>query len=348
MNFNYEFVIFIIKIEFLIVFSIVILTVGMKLIYWIELKYTLKYKRNLEMYLTRLLHKKEQYNLKDLPYDAKQLSILIPVFLKFEKECKNAHWQLIRNDLINISIIPLARIAALRSDVPSKVLAAESFCFIENKTKLDEELILKLVNDTTPFVYLNGIRAALVYGSKNTIDALILRYAQEPWLAQSSNLKIFNSRQPEIHNIVLQILSQSKDPKIRAACYNILLHFPAEKIGNNTLIDCISKNLNLKLSALKFISHVNREQAIQILKQELQDPHWIVRLTAIDKLSDLEASESVTAIEALLNDSEWWVRLRAAKALRAFGVENKLILKAINIDPDTVEMERSALNYAWW
>lgn len=66
-----------------------------------------------------------------------------------------------------------------------------------------------------------------------------------------------------------------------------------------------------------------RKEAIQLLRERLKDPEWVVRSYALHALARLGAKETITDILPLLNDPHPDVRNWAQIALKRLGYQMK-------------------------
>ena len=82
-------------------------------------------------------------------------------------------------------------------------------------------------------------------------------------------------------------------------------------------------NWQLRVRALTALWDVRdpsqRQEAIQLARERLKDPHWVVRSYALHALARLQAKEAVNDILPLLNDPHPDVRNWARAALKRLG-----------------------------
>jgi hypothetical protein len=161
--------------------------------------------------------------------------------------------------------------------------------------------------------------------------------AQESWLTQSLYIQAFDNVSYATCYIIMNQLKSSKDPAIKATCYNILLKYPRINVDWDIAIDIQPGNMLLMLAALRFIAHSQWRLALPILINLLNDSNWQVKVVTLSCLKDLNAVEAIPQITASLSDSNWWVRVAAAQALKSFGKAGEKALKSLHMDVEIID-----------
>lgn len=347
-GYQYTIEMLIIFIEFGLIVVLICMTIILKLFYRAKKKADKIMSQLIESMILRLIYQNKSFNKLKYFIPWRRLHILIPLIEKIDKEHHVDAWTKIRDQIIKNIILPRARAIVSSLDVRQHVLAAEAFCLMPDRDPIDEEPILQLVNSQIPFVSLNGIHAALVYGSEKTIDAVISRFSTQSFLFESSNLSIFKVFFQKNSIFIEKKLKESSDSAIRAVCYKMLTKCQPIKISWDINQDIYSENMELKISAIKFLSHCNREMAIPLLINNLNDKNLEVRLIVIHRLRMLKATESIPYLEEKLKDDALWVRLSAVQALLDFGFEQEKLARHLNIDPNELLIKIPYTENTWW
>lgn len=338
----------IIVIEFLIIMSVVLATYFSIIIIFLMKKRAKKLKGKAEKFLTTLILQKERFQRKQFLPAWERLDLLISLLNKMDEEVARSDWEKIKNDLLHEIVLPLARKSALDASWPQRLLAAKSFCFLCEKG--DERLVEKLANDDNDLVSLNAGRATINHASEQSIRRMVDRIHNRRWLSQKMFLSVFDHAPLIICHYVADYLGcPIPDPYIRSTCYRILLKYPKSSIPRIDIYpDLQSNNMDLKLKALKFLSHAfSLEEAMPILEENLSSNAWEVKVVALNGLKQLHASESDHQIEKLLRDPNWWVRLRAAETLNSFGERGRQILQRqdVHLDAFAYDISQHVLSY---
>lgn len=306
MNFAYRTAELVIIIEFSLVIVILLLTIFSKCFNILYDKRNKKIKLEIEKYIYDVIRSPKKLISKEFPKQLKKLDILLDCIDEFDAKPSPNQWHAIRDKFINQIILPIAINAANEYGIKSRFNAARALTLI--KKIGNDEIINTLVASDIPIIYHNAIIAAIMNHSELAINSIIQKMADQPWARQNIYLQGFSSLPIEERVFYEKKLASAMDPNIRAVLYNIMRRFPSAPIGWNVSQDINSDNIELKISALKFISYVDREVAIPYLVTLLNDPDWEVRLVAIRRLNMLHAEKEISELSKYLKDKDWWVR----------------------------------------
>lgn len=313
-------------VEFVIIIVLVIATYLLKFNSYFLEKRRMKLIKDIQQYVANLVKLNKTINADTFKRKWKKVEILFPIMTDFDKQYeKNVSWVRVKSDLLSVILLPLARKNAHSRRWIARFFASEIFGLVAEPQ--DEPLIIKLVNDTVPLVYLHAISAAIRCHSQMAINLVMKRIADVSWLTQLIYLDQFEHIPSEIFTFVENSLQSSSEPLVRAACYKVLRKYSAAKIKWDTMADLNSENFELRLAAMKLITHVEKEAAVPMLISKLKDDHWEIRLVALHRLGTLKAAQSCLAIASCLHDKEWSVKISAAEALKSFGSEGEKLLK---------------------
>jgi HEAT repeat protein len=112
------------------------------------------------------------------------------------------------------------------------------------------------------------------------------------------------------------MMASNKMPLVKAAAIDGLRQLHESNYLGEILKLTSHKSSHVRASALRYISHINREIAIPKLMQGLSDKHYIVRETAIDELDDLDEISAIDSIKLLIHDHNPAVRQAANTAVK--------------------------------
>jgi HEAT repeat protein len=262
----------IILIEFLAIAMVIIFCYVLKLFYFLKRKRKKQYTALIESHLLELVSTKKPFSKSNFPPSWMKMDVLVIIINKLDRNISSPEWGKIRMSLLHSVVLPLARRAANSYYWILRFYAAESFSLAGEAQ--DEKLILSLVNDKVPLVYLNALTAALNYGAERAIDVIIKKMAQERALTQGAYLQAFSTVSSTTRPLIEKYLQKSIEPFERATCYKILNQYPADKITWDLTEDIQSNNLELKIATIRFIAYNHLKNVIPILIKLLQDPEW--------------------------------------------------------------------------
>lgn len=326
MNVNLKVIEYIIYLEFIIVAILVLLAFVLKIYFSIKQKRLRNLSEETENFLLKLLKNPALFS--SFPNKSKKISILLPIIRKFDETMNNENWRELKEKIDKEILHGIARKAAFSKRWPCRFLAAESFkLYVENQ---DQEIIIKLINDKYPLVTLSAGATAIKLLNPKPINALIDRMSTERRLAITMFLVLFENANSKIINIIFDRLNNDSNPYIRASGYKILQKLSITEKFENFQKDLESTNIELKLSALRYIAYSKNDKAVSILTNMLNNQEWEVRSASVQLLSNLSAAGAIDKIAILLRDPTWWVRLNAAFALKNLGSEGMNVLKLQN------------------
>lgn len=337
MNVAPEIIIFVIAVEIFLVIAIILFSYLIKLISLVQIKKTKLQTKKIEEHLDYLLTHNKPFSASQFPGEGRKIEILLAIIEKFDQKHKEPAWYNIKNDLIKSILIPLARKYYKSRNWTRRLLAARAFTYQADKQ--DEPILINLIQDSKPLIYEYAILAAIKLDSEKVTNEVITKIANERRLAQTIALKFFEQADKNIKNYVYNRLSTDPNPYIRATCYKILLRLPSDKSIIALEKDIEADNLELSLSAIKYLAYSQQQEAISILMKLLVNPKWEIRSTASKLLGELGATQAVSQLEKCLHDSVWWVRINTAEALKNLGEKGLQVLKSQNLEIDKFAYE---------
>lgn len=259
----------------------------------------------------------------------KRLDVLIPVIQELNHENTMTEWYEFRNDFIHKIVLPLARKNYRKSNWVKRYFSAQAFeMAAEDK---DTICIETLVKDRIPLVYLHASNAAMRYGSNTARHTIIKRMASEAWLSQSMLLRAFDNPSEYARAYFINAIQSLTDAAEKASCYKILRKFPVKPLIPEVHTDIHSPDKELRLAALKYMAHTDKEASIPALMNALDDLDWEIRLVAIYRLGAFHALQSISSLRQLSHDENPWVQMAAINTLKKMGEAGVKALAAENI-----------------
>lgn len=312
-------------IEFALIIVMVVATYFAKLSAFVLAKRRMKLIATLEEYFKKLIDTNSTIDIKKFKRRWKKIQILFPIFTKFDDiYANNSTWKNVRRDFLFNILVPLARrrgrsLRWLLRFYSSEVLAL-------TYEPQDETLLLRLLRDRIPLVYLHSINTAIKSNSEAAINAVINRMAKMSLLTQTMYLAPFEHASPTIRSFIENRMKSAKETNIKAQCYKMLMKFKPATVSWDINTDLNSTDAELRLAALKFLIYINEQDALETVSKKLNDPSGEVKLVALHALGKFNAASTMKEIAQCLNDSEWRVKIAAAEVLKGFGSEGELLL----------------------
>lgn len=337
MYFDYGFLEFIIKCEVYLSLIILIATIGFQILVKINTTQTERNLLETKNVLKESIKSADNKVIENYKQRWKQSDILLKVIAELDIETKdNSNWLSIRERLLQEIILPLARSNCNSKRWLNRLFAAQSFELLAEKE--DASCIEKLLNDKIPLVNLYAALAILKMGNADLINKILDKMANVRRFSRTIHANLFYKISYDKITIIEERLRQEKDPYVRSVCYILLAMF-SQTPNHNILRDIESENLELKISAFKYLVSSNPEAAYKQAIAFLNDNHWQLRVVAINVLSKLKQKDAMQLIAKKLVDPSWWVRFDAAKSLLEFGEKGREILIAQNPAKDIFAYE---------
>jgi len=242
---------------------------------------------------------------------------------------KKTGWQEIQVIISEKVLQPQVSLLASSKDWFNRFLATQ--CYEIGINIIDEDIILKLLNDDTLLVAINAAIIIVNNPTVKSINEIIDKFSVYRRVRELAFANILNSESINPHFVIQALvarLNTDKDIYKRIFIYRILnaLSFSNEFYSFITQ-DLASDNLDLRVEVLNYLRHVDFTIAKQILLDHLNDPNYQIRATAVRLLGSLHDKSVITNVESKLRDKVWWVRINAANALLNLGSEGIIALK---------------------
>ena len=263
-----------------------------------------------------------------LPY-RHHIRIILDIIDQFDTSINNKKWPRIRKNLIDLVVLPEANILASSSIWQKRYMACRALSLSSKKP--DEAIIKILIKDPIPLVSINAAILAMNCNSKTLLDIVIDTFQQSRHVQQSLYAQIISKAKETIIPLIKNRLLREQDPYAKAFCYRTLTYTPTiSSIVKTAKKDLESEHLELKLSVLAYLQHIDPASSGDLVASLLKDPHWEVRATSAKLLGKLGDERFADSLEKLLKDPEWWVRINTAEALVKLGPKGIAILKRQN------------------
>lgn len=227
----------------------------------------------------------------------------------------------------------------------AKVLQLKNKYF-KSLSEPEEKILIKLLNDDVPLVAVNAAEAIFFAPTQQMVDTFIdvfsvYRRAQYDLLGGMLKHAAF-----QVIPMILRRLSQEKNVNIRVFCYRMLRELPKLEVSVPFISkDLDSKNIDLNLAALSYVTYLEKSNYKEHLIKALDSPFWELRARAAKLIGYTKDENLVKFLEPFLKDKVWWVRFRTAEALTHLGHSGLNTLKAqkLNIDQFAFEISKQQI-----
>ena len=119
--------------EFSIIALIMMLTVLLKIFNYYSVRYNVRKKAKIEWYLVDAAKHHKKFNNRDFPGKLKNLNLLLNVIDKLDNNKLDKYWLEIRENFINVVMLPLAKRATSSRKWQERYYAARTFSLIREK-----------------------------------------------------------------------------------------------------------------------------------------------------------------------------------------------------------------------
>jgi hypothetical protein len=255
-------------------------------------------------------------NLDEVPANLREFPNLLPILEQYEHNFSDSSWVHCKRQLIE---------GYLESELNS-YLDARSWQKRQEGLRLGilwpDRLIRKdtaraLLEDPVYLVRVAAAHCLLIIGNQDDIDAVIKRMSLEIPMAQYPYRDFLIHADSKVFSEVQKLAEHEKDPLKLAIALDIL----STKTDLN-LLKVVEKHIHsedcaCRLSCVKIIGNMPRDQGLPLLINALSDPDPKVRAAAAEGLGKMNAADAVKPLIHLLADPDWITRLTAAFALKA-------------------------------
>lgn len=344
---SYQLAIDMCYIEFSLVLFILFSASFVSLIRRVQRHFRNKVKAAIEQYLIHINDNALLFDAKNFPFYWKKLPILLSVVDVLDVRKHNDHWMSFRASFVKSILFPMAVDYATDCHWQNRLYAIRTFGLLRDKS--NHHYIEVLVNDRIPLVAIYAGKVALINHSEVAIHSLINRIGHERWGAQLIDLHSFDVYPPESKPYFTKKLLSATEPRIRAACYKILSRYQPSPLDWDVKPDVFSADLELKIAALKFVTHEDSAVAIPCLIDTLKiEKDKRVRLVAVHCLGLLKTTKAIPVLTDCLADENWWIKVSAAEALKTLGPKGVAVLTEHKIDIDAVSYNVNHILNTWW
>ena len=247
---------------------------------------------------------------------------------------------------------------------PSAVPKLIEACASSQNTKAIETLLAGFVSDSTLNIYIKGLsgsqrtvstitrvlcktktfdpNALVEYlndqdTSKQALSEILLAHKERLNLKPLVSLldKVSSSTRPVLYRLLDKIASVdtipllinktgSNEAMVRTYLASLLSHFDKPEV-HNTLREMLhDPNKNVRQAALQGLSRLISMEAVESIAQLLKDPDMTVQSTAIETLIHINAPNTVKFLIDVLQDESEYVRRAAVEVLNEVGDESAI------------------------
>ena len=293
--------------------------------------------------INKLLLKFDTLSFKDIKRLKAHRTLCFEAFYRLEKQAQFSNNQIIQNIMISL-FLPFINKDIASSYWPSRNNVALNYQlkskYFKNMSSTEELFLIQLVADPVPLVSINAAIAICYSPTQKTMDSLIDIFSQRRRAQYDLLTEVLNTSALKVIPLITQRLNHEKNIYMRVFCYRMLRQLPKIDIDLARLeSDINSKNIDLSLAALSYISYAQTHDYKDHLIKGLNSDFWEVRARAAKLIGYTKDAQLVDVLLPLLMDSVWWVRYRAAEALSHMGPAGLGALKAQKIDVDKFAFE---------
>ncbi len=321
-------------VQVILIILLLIFAYAIKVYCYYKLRRNLRITHAIEQCIADVLKSKDnEITSLMLPYK-KQNIIVLDLINKFDATIATDAWNTVRNQLIDVIVLPQARGFSKSKQWYKRYIACRSFqlCLnLKRLTKQDEDQIRILISDSVKLVSINAAILALRYNSQDMLDTVIDFFSIDRRVQQSLVSQVISGSDAGIIPLIMNRIKRETNPYVKAFCYRILIQLPfASETCETADIDVKSSTIDLRLAAIEYIFHNNPTASATLLIRLLNDEHWQVRARSAKLLGQTGDESFVSELEVCLKDPDWWVRNNAAVSLFALGQKGIFVLKNQN------------------
>lgn len=242
-------------------------------------------------------------------------------------------------------LIPKARQLSQSHRWVNQRIAVACYQYAGNEIQ-DEDILIKLVQSKVLIVCISAGRIIFQNPTQRTMQSLISILSNSRKLYQDLFLQIL----PTVEGInkatltayFVDRLEKDHNVYVRCLCYRIAKKLdPVESLLKQIQTDILSKNLELAIGALNYLSCIPNKKSIHLIENATHDARFEVRAVAVTLLGECKALSAIPTLESKLRDSAWWVRINAANALMTLGVKGIVVLRRQKPEVDKFAYETS-------
>lgn len=242
---------------------------------------------------------------------------MIAVLESFENRFKGGDWEVLKNNIVILHLLPSARKWAKSFFWTKRNLSAR--CFLLTPLIEDQHIISKLIDDSKFLVRSIAAIAGVKLCEKKIINKVIDHLGKEEGYAHYFYRDILLKGSKKIFPWIEERASHTKNTKVLLACLEILSEVSMPI--NPSILDksLHSKDDRVVLAAVKVFSQNPQKQSDEVLISLSHDQNEEVREQVALGLRFRSNKQNVKQLEELLDDSSPTVRMQAAKSLKQCG-----------------------------
>lgn len=287
---------YIVKTMAIIQLLIIITFVSLMYLTKAYLRYQEKQTKNKKRLIVNLLESiangKDGFSQAAIKFLKKEIFLVITVLPSLEEhKHKFRYADSFKSNLISKILIPVAKKFAYSRNWFKRYIAVR--CYSYGFEESDEEAILKLLRDHITLVSINSAMVATKFFNEKLTNNLIDIFSAGRRLQQSLYAEMIAKKGDAIAIIIFNRLDKEQNLYVKAFCYRLLSRLEDKTIFYpNAKDDVLSDNLELKLSALRYVASCDYPSKIEIVFKLTNDPHWEVRAVVANILGQILSKES--------------------------------------------------------
>ena len=231
--------------------------------------------------INKLLLKFDTLSFKDIEALKAHRALCFEVFNRLEKQAKFSSNQIVQNIMISL-FLPSINKDIASNYWPSRNNVALNYQlkskYFKNMSSTEELFLIQLVADPVPLVSINAAIAICYSPTQKTMDSLIDIFSQQRRAQYDLLTEVLNASALKVIPLITQRLNHEKNIYMRVFCYRMLRQLPKIDIDlANLESDINSKNIDLSLAALSYISYAQTHDYKDHLIKGLHSDFWEVR-----------------------------------------------------------------------
>jgi HEAT repeat protein len=195
--------------------------------------------------------------------------------------------------------------------------AAQVFCQFTFRGPLDP--LVALLGQRRLSVRLAAARALGRVGTEEALSAVLTLLGRAPPLVVIEVVSIVRRMGPLARGPLLTLLSQARDPAVRADAAQVASQAPDPAYLPSLLGYAWDEDPKVVVQAARALGSFVDPATPEVLRGLLGHPAWQVRAQAAKSLGRIVDTGSAAALARAMTDSSWWVRHNAAVALQQIG-----------------------------
>lgn len=287
---------------------------------------TLRKRKLLKDLFANAIQRREVLHISQINRDLLNYEDLLATVETFDRFFLDSVWQKTRVHLIDSYLGKKAQSLVRSGPWKNRLLGLRCIA-LEPKQLLKKRVIMPLLEDPKFIIRILAATAMIRTEQKDLLLPVLKRMVRESSMGSYAYRDLLINGGEKIFNWIEEVANHEKDPKIVAACLDVL---STKVSGRNLLFLAIkqiqSADSDCRLAAIKVFTNIPNEESKAYLIKSLSDSDWKIRAEAARGLGQIFAFSSIPQLAKALQDREWLVRLQAATALKSMGKDGREVL----------------------